>query len=398
MMRRRTDVGLSAFVLLCHVAAVIPLIVEEKASATLRCPHPVEEKVTWSRELGGSKVDILTPGGDRDIKHVEDPHKRYSSQADKSLHIYKVTTSDSGRYFCNREDAVELTVIPAGAAVREAEEGTRVTLTCPPDGGSPARRWSTTHTGAITDQKGFHVSPADQTLTITSVEMNNSGLYSCDGKPVVYLHVTKAEGKTTTSASTTKRRRHKNKKTTTTSTSRRPETRTSAASTPGGHTETTTTSTSRRPETRTSAASTPGTHTETTTTSTSRRPETRTSAASTPGTHTEKDPHAALVVGIVSPIFIIIIIFVVYFAWRRRLERRGSAEICNVYEEIQEGPAMTPTNGGGRSAGPTASVCMADFTGPSQLPENPYCFLKEPKGPANNTDALFQCSTSIRGV
>ncbi|XP_077937171.1 uncharacterized protein LOC120826731 isoform X8 [Gasterosteus aculeatus] len=328
MMRRRTDVGLSAFVLLCHGAAVIPLIVEEKASATLRCPHPVEEKVTWSRELGGSKVDILTTGGGRDIKHVEDPHKQYSSQADKSLFIFKVTTSDSGRYFCNREEVVELTVIPAGTAVREAEEGTRVTLTCPPDGGSPARRWSTTHTGAITDQKGFHVSPADQTLTITSVEMNNSGLYSCDGKPVVYLHVTK----------------------------------------------------------------------ETTTTSTSRRPETRTSAASTPGGHTEIDPHAALVVGIVSPIIIIIIIFVVYFAWRRRLERRGSAEICNVYEEIQEGPVMTPTNGGGRSAGPTASVCMADFTGPSQLPENPYCFLKEPKGPANNTDALFQCSTSIRGV
>lgn len=94
--------------------AVIPLIVEEEASATLRCPHPVEEKVTWSRELGGSKVDILTTGGDRDIKHVEDPHKQYSSQADKSLHIFKVTTSDSGRYFCNREDAVELTVIPAG--------------------------------------------------------------------------------------------------------------------------------------------------------------------------------------------------------------------------------------------------------------------------------------------
>ncbi|XP_077937167.1 uncharacterized protein LOC120826731 isoform X4 [Gasterosteus aculeatus] len=370
-MRRRTDVGLSAFVLLCHGAAVIPLIVEEKASATLRCPHPVEEKVTWSRELGGSKVDILTTGGDRDIKHVEDPHKQYSSPADKSLHILKVTISDSGRYFCNREDAVELTVIPAGTAVREAEEGTQVTLTCPPDGGSPARRWSTTHTGAITDQKGFHVSPADQTLTIMSVEMNNSGLYSCDGKPVVYLHVTKAESKTTTSAaktslttdtSTTKRRRHKKNKTTTTSTSRRPETRTSAASTPGGH--------------------------------------------------TEIDPHAALVVGIVSPIIIIIIIFVVYFAWRRRLERRGSAEICNVYEEIQEGPVMTPTNdlvsyltssrasvtGGGRSAGPTASVCMADFTGPSQLPENPYCFLKEPKGPANNTDALFQCSTSIRGV
>lgn len=94
--------------------AVIPLIVEEEASATLRCPHPVEEKVTWSRELGGSKVDILTTGGGRDIKHVEDPHKQYSSQADKSLHIFKVTTSDSGRYFCNREEVVELTVIPAG--------------------------------------------------------------------------------------------------------------------------------------------------------------------------------------------------------------------------------------------------------------------------------------------
>ncbi|KAL6100261.1 uncharacterized protein ACO6RY_01907 [Pungitius sinensis] len=234
-MRRRTKVGLSAFMLFCHVAAEV-IIVEEKAWASLPCPHPVRGGI-WSRVVDGKEVNILTAGGDGDIKHMKDPHKRYSLHADKSLYIIRVTTSDSGRYFCNGE-AVELMVIPPGTAVREAEEGTRVTLTCPPDDGPQTKTWSTAHTGAITGQQGFHVSPADQTLTITCVEMNHSGLYNCDGKPAVYLHVTKGKTTTckpktsvTTDTTTTKKKgRNKNK----TTTSRRQETRTSAASTPEG--------------------------------------------------------------------------------------------------------------------------------------------------------------------
>lgn len=103
---------LLAFALSCKVTAAINHeVVEEENSVTLRCPHPVEGKVTWSRETNGNRVDILTVDGDRDIRHIHDPLKRYSSSADKSLHISNVTVSDAGTYFCNNEAAVELTVI-----------------------------------------------------------------------------------------------------------------------------------------------------------------------------------------------------------------------------------------------------------------------------------------------
>ncbi|XP_035848770.1 cell wall protein DAN4-like isoform X1 [Sander lucioperca] len=106
---------LLAFVLGCNVTAgIIHEIVEEKTQVTLRCPHSVEGYVTWSRERNGDKTDILTVNGDRLIKHIDDPGRRYSSLADKSLFIVKVVVSDSGRYFCNNEAAADLTVIPSG--------------------------------------------------------------------------------------------------------------------------------------------------------------------------------------------------------------------------------------------------------------------------------------------
>ncbi|XP_078124165.1 uncharacterized protein LOC144529091 isoform X2 [Sander vitreus] len=47
--------------------------------------------------------------------------RRYSSLADKSLFIAKAVVSDSGRYFCNKERAADLTVIPS--------EGNKTTTT-----------------------------------------------------------------------------------------------------------------------------------------------------------------------------------------------------------------------------------------------------------------------------
>ncbi|XP_075938508.1 uncharacterized protein LOC142939172 [Anarhichas minor] len=184
-------------------AEIIHETVEVKTSVSLRCPHSVGT-VTWSRESNGSKVDILTVEVDEEIKHIHDPQKRYSSLADKSLYIGRVTVSDSGRYFCNSEAAVELTVIPPGTTRLHATEGTRVTLTCPPDGGSDIKIWSSRNIDEIKHQSGFYASPVNQTLTITYVELKHSGLYYCDGKPAAYLIVTK--GQTTTSTITPKTR------------------------------------------------------------------------------------------------------------------------------------------------------------------------------------------------
>ena len=81
--------------------------------AFLTCPHSVEGKVTWSREIDGSKVDILATDGDKD-QRFNDPQERYSSLPDKSLFIISLFVSDSGTYYCNNEPAAQLTVIPSG--------------------------------------------------------------------------------------------------------------------------------------------------------------------------------------------------------------------------------------------------------------------------------------------
>ncbi|XP_044027586.1 integrator complex subunit 3 homolog isoform X2 [Siniperca chuatsi] len=131
---------LLAFVLGCNVTAEIQQkIIREKASISLRCPHSVEGKVTWSREINGNKVDILTVEADGDIRH-NDPGRRYSSLADKSLHISRATVSDTGRYFCNNEPAVELTVIPSGHKVPPTMTTTPTTTTTTPPPPPTTRR------------------------------------------------------------------------------------------------------------------------------------------------------------------------------------------------------------------------------------------------------------------
>ena len=81
--------------------------------AFLSCPHSVEGKLTWRREIDGSKVDIFAIDGDREIR-FNDPQKRYGALPDKSLYIIRLFVSDSGTYYCNNEPAAELTVIPSG--------------------------------------------------------------------------------------------------------------------------------------------------------------------------------------------------------------------------------------------------------------------------------------------
>lgn len=69
----------------------------------------------WSIEKGqGGKVDILTAGGDAGRSQSQDQGERYTSLADKSLHISRAVVSDSGRYFCNGQLVVQLSVIPSG--------------------------------------------------------------------------------------------------------------------------------------------------------------------------------------------------------------------------------------------------------------------------------------------
>ncbi|XP_060915250.1 uncharacterized protein LOC132990811 [Labrus mixtus] len=177
---------LFAFLLSCNLtAAIIHEIVEQKKSITLPCPHPVG-KVKWSREKNGNKTDLMTVEGEKETKHISDPHKYYSSLADKSLYIKRVEFSDDGRYLCNDEAAVDLTVIPPGTAVLEATERTSVTLKCP-DVLDDQKWW--TEAGPIPKQSRFEVFRLDKTLIIINLQAADSGLYTCDGKPAAYLNV-----------------------------------------------------------------------------------------------------------------------------------------------------------------------------------------------------------------
>ncbi|XP_034560083.1 cell wall integrity and stress response component 4-like [Notolabrus celidotus] len=273
-----------AFILGCNLtSAIVHRVVQEKDLVLLRCPRSVEGNVTWSRERGGNKVDILTTDGDKDIKHIHDPYRYYSSLADKSLQIVKMKISDSGRYFCNNEAAVDL--IPSGTHIYDAQEMTHITLLCPADvGGSEDPKWST-DAGEIQQGGRIQVSTVDNTLTIRDLQPADSGLYYCGGKPAGYLNVIthdqrgeKAETTTTvplttpahSDLNTTKKRnkkpkgekdKKKGKKTTTTPTT----TSTRPTLTEGKKTTTPPTTTSTRPTHTEGKTTTPTTPTTTST-------------------------------------------------------------------------------------------------------------------------------------
>ncbi|XP_054462607.1 uncharacterized protein LOC129097728 [Anoplopoma fimbria] len=404
-MRMKICSCLLTLVLACNATAeLIHEAVEEKSSVSLRCPHSVEGTVTWSRENDGSKVDVLTAGGDQDIRHIHDPQRRYSSLVDKSLHIRRVNVSDSGRYFCNSEAAVELTVIPAGTSRLHATEGTEVTLTCPPHvGGSHNVKWSSTNAVEIQYRNGFYVSSVDPTLTITHVELVHSGLYYCDETPAVYLNVTK--GKTTTRQTAAATTVPSTTPPTIKDTTKRHQDTTKTSST--------TTSTTRQTATTPSVTNSNNSINKTTTESTFKT--STTARTLTTVTNTNEKPPPGLVYGVVvSFLFLLIIIIIVYFTRRCRIKRQGSAERCLVYEEIQDGSVLQPTDVGPnhndhmystisdlpRVEKKSETTLPNDSTyssignpfiggnnkGPSHDPDNIYFLLEKPKAPGNNTD------------
>ncbi|XP_047460304.1 uncharacterized protein LOC125019527 isoform X3 [Mugil cephalus] len=175
----------------CHVSAdLFHKVVEERQVVILHCRQPVKNKVTWSRERDGRKVDILTIDGDRDIKHIKDPKKRFISLADKSLVVFKADISDSGKYLCDDEEAVELTVIPLGTRIHSVTERTSFSLNCPHDvGGSHDPGWRREMAGKEKPIRS-DVSTESRSLIFTEVGPGDSGLYYCDGKPAGYLNVT----------------------------------------------------------------------------------------------------------------------------------------------------------------------------------------------------------------
>ncbi|KAG8004824.1 hypothetical protein GBF38_010630 [Nibea albiflora] len=181
---------LFVFVLGCNVTAEIShlRVLEEKNPFTVSCPLSVQGDVTWSRERNRHKVDLLTIHGDRDIRY-NDPDRRFSSLADKSLHIRSVTDSDTGRYFCNDEAAVDLTVIPSGTDSFNVPERVTVELTCPHRVGGSGPSWSRDF-GEIDERR---VSRVNEMLTIRDVRPADAGLYYCDGRAAAYLTVSKEE-------------------------------------------------------------------------------------------------------------------------------------------------------------------------------------------------------------
>ncbi|XP_072530135.1 uncharacterized protein [Salminus brasiliensis] len=83
--------------------------VKENRRATIPCGKLTKGKVTWSRDINGERVDILTTHNGELTKHITDPDRRYSSGADIVLIIFKALQSDAGRYYCNGT-TVELTL------------------------------------------------------------------------------------------------------------------------------------------------------------------------------------------------------------------------------------------------------------------------------------------------
>ncbi|XP_076860676.1 uncharacterized protein LOC143513863 [Brachyhypopomus gauderio] len=96
----------------------------ERNIGTLHCGKLTKSTVTWSRDIDGQRVDILTNYYGQITKHIPDPHKRYSSGKNPVLCIFRVSQSDSGRYYCN-ETTVELNVIPRSVKSGTSTEGER---------------------------------------------------------------------------------------------------------------------------------------------------------------------------------------------------------------------------------------------------------------------------------
>ncbi|XP_030002923.1 uncharacterized protein LOC115428220 isoform X2 [Sphaeramia orbicularis] len=198
MMRMNVYMCLSAFILSCRVCAeMVHMAVMEMNSVSLPCSYIMDNRMTWTKKVDGRFDFLFSVIGDEE-RRENDPEERFSSVGYNSLHINRVYLSDSGKYLCNNHWSVELTVIPTGTFIQHAREGTSVTLTCPHVTGSDDLIWR-----RQSDGWSAH---SGLTLTLPELKPTYSGLFSCDGKPAVYLNVTTGDDEappTTTDTKTT---------------------------------------------------------------------------------------------------------------------------------------------------------------------------------------------------
>ncbi|XP_029370512.1 uncharacterized protein LOC115051293 [Echeneis naucrates] len=186
---------LLAFVLGWNVAAERIYKVEGVTRPlNLPCPRPVEGKATWSRVFpNGTKVELITGDDGAEERH-NDPRRRYTVVPDqwRSLHIQRPFPSDSGRYLCNNEEAVELTVIPSGTNIINTSVNTDITLNCSAGvGQSDHPEWSKERAGEQQNISGS-VSTVGRSLILKGAQREDSGLYRCGGT-AVFLNVTKGD-------------------------------------------------------------------------------------------------------------------------------------------------------------------------------------------------------------
>ncbi|XP_073787734.1 uncharacterized protein isoform X2 [Danio rerio] len=79
--------------------------------AILPCGDLKVGKVTWSRDVKGHQVSILSTDDGKIIRHMH--NNNYSSLPDLSLIIWFVSSWDEGLYYCNGTSVACLTVKPA---------------------------------------------------------------------------------------------------------------------------------------------------------------------------------------------------------------------------------------------------------------------------------------------
>ncbi|XP_063754624.1 uncharacterized protein LOC134874524 isoform X1 [Eleginops maclovinus] len=230
----------------------------------------------------------------------------------------------------------------------------------------------------MNQQKGFYVSPVDRTLTISDVELRNSGLYYC-GRKAVFLQVIEA--------------------------TKAPPTPTTLTSTPLLSSTSRQTSEIITPESSTS----PPTTTDTTTTQEeskgrkegnkkhknkgNKKPKrtttTTTTTTSTTTTVSSKDKPQILRLVLGTVVFFLLIIVITFVAWRWRFKRLGNEETHPVYDEIQDGVIIQNTNGFGIVKGPTPAYCMTDFTDDPNLNEPTYSTIPDLPPVERRTDTLL---------
>lgn len=114
--------GMSAFLLLTLLLSLLELMcdvlgflsalqhqrVRPNGMAILSCGELKSGKVTWSRDLKGRRMPILSTDNGDITRHIQ--NHNHSSLPDLSLVIWFVSSWDEGLYYCNSTPVACLTV------------------------------------------------------------------------------------------------------------------------------------------------------------------------------------------------------------------------------------------------------------------------------------------------